>query len=846
MAKGRSKCTMCFYGEDSDTEEKLQEGKEESKEENRNKQLPKAEVFSGSYRYRYQRDVLGSKMASAGTTQRISSIEVDNPAPKTSDEEDSEPAEVVRKRRFRTPKLKSIRKIFKWRGRKSKSLGETEAEAGVTEPLSKSTSELSNADDDKLNAGSASGMTGLSLSHDSVFNPDQQKPSQQTLQPTTISVENIPSGFSSELSAKLRSRVESCSEDDGLGHTPDVTLTSDVLNERSEPVGDNKRDSGILSMDDEVFITKKLPIARRTKSLSSSPPGGRKRKMYGYKKSKSTANAGDVDFDSVSSSTILTNEGALHRISIAPKARRASSRSRLAAQRSGSRSELPNTPEEIEETEDDAVQKTTTVSSLTVEKIEEKEKKSSMEFSREITIKRESLTKTSTTTKEVVVAPVAEIKELDMLKVEEPDVVEEETTVQSSETVKLAVPDQEEKVVEFKERKISLQESKDEKSTEDKRKSLTEEEKQDVEKSTSLKKPEQRLRSASFEPRELQVKRGSFEIPELRHRSATFERPVNDLSAEQQEKENQNKYTVETSRLVTVVERKLKIERIEPQKQQTREVIIVSPSSEVAGEDDTSEETKKKREGFRASKKKAIEPTETENKENKEEKVATSMPRIILPTQKESDKARIKIRTFSEREKDPAHLKIRTFSERRASEETANGVPMWVAMAKQRRQEREDKEEKETETETEVKEDTESKTEQTKETEKSQTEQMKENEKESDESKDKAKPMGSISDRLHSFKSESSQEQQKNELNKKPSSNSRKTFVAPKTEKCIICGNRVYIAEMAKSDGKVFHKSCQKCKVCNRTLMIGNLMLVQDLIYCRLHGSEVKAKQIDV
>nr|XP_006818788.1 PREDICTED: uncharacterized protein YMR317W-like [Saccoglossus kowalevskii] len=377
MSKRLKKCTLCLRGADSDTDEPITHpGKRKKTITNSGQDNQKSLPCR-------QGDALGSNMAAVVATQRYSSIEVDNPAPKTSDEEDVEHTDVVQtKRRFKTPKLKSIRKIFKWRARKAKSLGDAELEAGVAGNLSKSSGELSQQEEDRLKPGSPS-TTGLSLSHDSVFNPDQQKIPSPAFKPeTTVSVENIPAGFTSELSAKLRLRAGSSSEDDGLGPTADVTLTTnDVLSEKNEPRIDSKRDSGILSMDDEVFVIQK-PSARRTKSLNSSPLGDRKRKMFATKKSRSTTSSTDLDLDLIVSSSQLSNAAALHKRSVAPKARRASSRSRLSQRSVVSQSGLSITSEKLEDIAENP--KSRTPPHVSTEHIAKKDRPPSVEISREI------------------------------------------------------------------------------------------------------------------------------------------------------------------------------------------------------------------------------------------------------------------------------------------------------------------------------------------------------------------------------------------------------------------------------------------------------------------------------
>ncbi|CAH1267901.1 LIMA1 [Branchiostoma lanceolatum] len=71
----------------------------------------------------------------------------------------------------------------------------------------------------------------------------------------------------------------------------------------------------------------------------------------------------------------------------------------------------------------------------------------------------------------------------------------------------------------------------------------------------------------------------------------------------------------------------------------------------------------------------------------------------------------------------------------------------------------------------------------------------------------------------------------------------KKNFILPKPEKCIVCKENVYQTEMVKSDGRFFHKKCQRCLVCKRTLDISSFMVIQEKIYCKQHGQEVKLAQ---
>ncbi|XP_033106013.1 LIM domain-containing protein PLIM2c-like [Anneissia japonica] len=85
----------------------------------------------------------------------------------------------------------------------------------------------------------------------------------------------------------------------------------------------------------------------------------------------------------------------------------------------------------------------------------------------------------------------------------------------------------------------------------------------------------------------------------------------------------------------------------------------------------------------------------------------------------------------------------------------------------------------------------------------------------------------------------SSKEQERNAQNKRTSN---KWSFMPKTDSCIVCSKAVYMNEMSRSEGKVFHKACQKCTECTRTLPIGDVLLVGNKLYCRQHGSQEKMK----
>ncbi|XP_071951772.1 uncharacterized protein [Antedon mediterranea] len=85
----------------------------------------------------------------------------------------------------------------------------------------------------------------------------------------------------------------------------------------------------------------------------------------------------------------------------------------------------------------------------------------------------------------------------------------------------------------------------------------------------------------------------------------------------------------------------------------------------------------------------------------------------------------------------------------------------------------------------------------------------------------------------------SSKEQERNQQNRRTVN---KLTFKPKTDICIVCNKAVYMNEMSRSEGKIFHKACQKCVECTRTLQVGNVLLVGNKLYCRIHGSQEKMK----
>eukprot|EP00057_Strongylocentrotus_purpuratus_P019532 XP_011674006.1 PREDICTED: DNA ligase 1 isoform X3 [Strongylocentrotus purpuratus] len=84
-----------------------------------------------------------------------------------------------------------------------------------------------------------------------------------------------------------------------------------------------------------------------------------------------------------------------------------------------------------------------------------------------------------------------------------------------------------------------------------------------------------------------------------------------------------------------------------------------------------------------------------------------------------------------------------------------------------------------------------------------------------------------------------------------PSSSSTSTTTSstrkplqPKIDRCMVCDKAVYPNESSKFEGRVFHRTCQKCCECSRTLTLWNLDIADDHLYCKQHGTVVKNNQL--
>jgi hypothetical protein len=64
---------------------------------------------------------------------------------------------------------------------------------------------------------------------------------------------------------------------------------------------------------------------------------------------------------------------------------------------------------------------------------------------------------------------------------------------------------------------------------------------------------------------------------------------------------------------------------------------------------------------------------------------------------------------------------------------------------------------------------------------------------------------------------------------------SRASFRPTSTPKCQICDKTVYVTEQLVLDEKVFHKTCVRCKECNKVLSLKNLATMQGVFWCKPH-----------
>jgi len=53
------------------------------------------------------------------------------------------------------------------------------------------------------------------------------------------------------------------------------------------------------------------------------------------------------------------------------------------------------------------------------------------------------------------------------------------------------------------------------------------------------------------------------------------------------------------------------------------------------------------------------------------------------------------------------------------------------------------------------------------------------------------------------------------------------------TSKCHVCGKTAYPMEAIQADGRTFHKTCFKCKICNSIMKLGSFASMEMEYYCK-------------
>jgi hypothetical protein len=61
----------------------------------------------------------------------------------------------------------------------------------------------------------------------------------------------------------------------------------------------------------------------------------------------------------------------------------------------------------------------------------------------------------------------------------------------------------------------------------------------------------------------------------------------------------------------------------------------------------------------------------------------------------------------------------------------------------------------------------------------------------------------------------------------------------PTSLTCINCGKRVYEMEKIAPGRTVYHKTCFRCRQCNRVVSLGNFTRIEDHVYCKPHFMEI-------
>ncbi|CAI8016584.1 LIM domain-containing protein 2 [Geodia barretti] len=67
----------------------------------------------------------------------------------------------------------------------------------------------------------------------------------------------------------------------------------------------------------------------------------------------------------------------------------------------------------------------------------------------------------------------------------------------------------------------------------------------------------------------------------------------------------------------------------------------------------------------------------------------------------------------------------------------------------------------------------------------------------------------------------------------------RSSWMNQQKEECDVCKKTVYAMERLEADKLVYHKTCFKCSVCNKTLGVGTYAALHGVIYCKVHFKQL-------
>ncbi|KAK3719849.1 hypothetical protein RRG08_040150 [Elysia crispata] len=240
-----------------------------------------------------------------------------------------------KKKKFKP--LSAVRKLFGGKKRKKEeSVVAVKAQSTTALHSSRYRDEEDEDDDDGGFKSHQQKPVGLvagtrSLSEDSVFSPEPREAPIGSFPKSAVSEESLPkSAFQSELFSKLskrRSQYSDDDRDDGLPRSPvpPVTTADVIMGTPLKPAGkkSNNRDSdqSLISVDsseneeDKLFETNWKSAVPSIRSKEQDRQG-------------SSSDMDPLDFSSIQKTELLTSGAAKDRISVKPKARRATSKSR--------------------------------------------------------------------------------------------------------------------------------------------------------------------------------------------------------------------------------------------------------------------------------------------------------------------------------------------------------------------------------------------------------------------------------------------------------------------------------------------------------------------------------------